>query len=91
MTRDEITGYRVEITMTGEPRDSVEEKVDWTGRSVEYEARGDGKEKTITSSVSKLEESEMGANKDKRTQDWDSPAEGIEPEAGEEAGEQYVD
>jgi hypothetical protein len=89
MTQDGNTGYRVEITMTGEPRDSVDKTVDWTGRSAEYEAQDNGKAETIKSSMNKLEEIGMGANERKETPDWVSPAEGIK--AGEEAGEQDAD
>ena len=92
MTREEETGDRVEKTGTGEPRNSVDRTVDWTGRSIigmECEARDNGKAETIKSSMNKLEETGMGANEHKKTPDWDSPAEGIQ--AGEKAGEQDVD
>ena len=51
LTRDEQTGYRIEITSTGEPRDNVDKTVDWTGRSVEYEALGNGKAEKIKSQM----------------------------------------
>ena len=89
MTRDANTGFRVEITMAGDLRESVDPTMDWTGRSVEYEARDNAKAETIKSLMDKLEENGMGANEHKKTPDWDSPAEGIE--AGEEEGEQDVD